>query len=88
MKFLEFLSPLWCVLLLLVHCPSSLVVVLFLHCGFSSLISSGFSFVTVFLTLCFRLLSESFLILKRIERGMIKNVCGSSRKGHVILVRF
>ena len=42
-----------CVLLLLVHCPSSLAVVLLLHWGLSSSISSGFSLVTVFLTLCF-----------------------------------
>ena len=35
-----------------------------------------------------QLLSETFLILRRNERDMIKNVYGSSRKVRIILVRF
>ena len=35
-----------------------------------------------------KLLSETFLILKRTERDVIRNVCGSSGKLLVIVVRY
>ena len=35
-----------------------------------------------------QLLSETFFVLRRLERNMIKNICWSSRKVAVIIVRF